>query len=208
MLYHCIYGEDNRTIIDMATSPDNVVSHAKARSLRDAVNKVRSAETERADGISELHEAERARLDMLVDELSDVFKDAAADERMILQVASGAPPRLWIDVTSHVMIGRDRRTYRFLKDTHLGRTIIMESDNLESMADRVTDYIAERVVEFERALEGGWVMEKALSDPGDPPAKREKKRGGFGRLLLAFVLGAVIGIGALVTYAWFYAPTY
>ncbi len=50
-----------------------------------------------------------------------------------------------------MVIGRDRRTYRFLKDTRLGRVVLAETADLGSMADSVTDYIAERVVERDRA---------------------------------------------------------
>ena len=49
------------------------------RSLTDALRKVRLAETERTDVVVELREAERARLDMLADELKGVFTEIPAE---------------------------------------------------------------------------------------------------------------------------------
>ena len=44
-------------------------SSSNVRSLTDAMRKVRIAEADRSDGFVDLQEAERARLDMLADEL-------------------------------------------------------------------------------------------------------------------------------------------
>lgn len=124
----------------------------KVRRLSDAVRRVRVAEAERMDAFADLHDAEKARLEMLAEELAGVFAEIARDDDyFIVQLTGGSPPRLWIDPTAHVVIGRDRRTYRFLKDTRLGRVVLAETANLQSMADSVTDYMAERVVERDRA---------------------------------------------------------
>src|SRR5262245_66552463 len=97
------------------------------RSLKDAIRRVRTAEAERSDVVVELRDAERARLEMLADELKGVFAEVPAeDEQFVFAVAPGTPPRLWIDLTSFVIMGRDRRTYRSLKDTRLGRTVLRE----------------------------------------------------------------------------------
>lgn len=124
----------------------------KVRRLSDAVRRVRVAEAERMDAFADLHDAEKARLEMLAEELAGVFAEIARDDDyFIVQLTGSSPPRLWIDPTAHVVIGRDRRTYRFLKDTRLGRVVLAETANLQSMADSVTDYMAERVVERDRA---------------------------------------------------------
>jgi hypothetical protein len=116
---------------------------------------VRTAEAERSDVVVELRDAERARLEMLADELKGVFAEVPADdEQFVFSVAPGTPPRLWIDLTSFVIMGRDRRTYRFLKDTRLGRTVIRETPDLDEIADTVTQYVAERIIEREGGIEG------------------------------------------------------
>ena len=144
------------------------------RSLRDTIRKVRTAEAERSDVVVELRDAERARLEILAEELRSVFNEVPADdEQFIFSVASGTPPRLWIDMTSFVVMGRDRRSYRFLKDTRLGRTVILETAKLDDMADTITHYVAERIIERERAMEGDWLIKRVIRDDATaakPPA--------------------------------------
>ncbi len=131
----------------------------KVRSLRDTIRQVRTAEAERSDVVVELRDAERARLEILAEELRSVFNEVPPeDEQFIFSVAAGTPPRLWIDMTSFVVMARDRRSYRFLKDTRLGRTVILETAKLEDMADPITHYVAERSIERERAMEGVWLI--------------------------------------------------
>jgi hypothetical protein len=201
----------------------------KARSLRDTIRQVRTAEAERSDVVVELRDAERARLEMLAEELRSVFNEVPAeDEQFIFTVAAGTPPRLWIDMTSFVVMARDRRTYRFLKDTRLGRTVIVETAKLEDVADTVTHYVAERIVERERAMEGDWLIKRVMRDEqgrreaaaqGDSLRRTEARealaeavlrspgRGGIdqrmlGWLVAAFLGGLLLGAAVLLGYAW------
>nr|MEC9418049.1 hypothetical protein [Pseudomonadota bacterium] len=81
----------------MSEMQDNVVPHTRMRSLRDAIRKVQLGEVERSDVVVELQETERARLDMLADELKDVFREIPEDDdQFSLQIISGSTPRLWI----------------------------------------------------------------------------------------------------------------
>ena len=196
------------------------------RSLRETIRKVRTAETERADVVVELRDAERARLELLADELRGVFNEVPADdEQFIFTVAAGTPPRLWIDMTSFVVMGRDRRSYRFLKDTRLGRTVILETAKLDDIADTITHYVAERIIERERALEGDWLMKRVMRDEvsrredrrADTSRRegreaiaagaREPQRRGMdprnlGWIVAAFLGGILIGAAVLFGYAW------
>lgn len=203
----------------------------KVRSLRDAIREVRTATAERSDVVVELRDAERARLEMLAEELRAVFNEVPADdEQFIFTVAAGTPPRLWIDMTSFVVLARDRRTYRFLKDTRLGRTVILETAKLEDVADTITHYVAERIVERERALEGDWLMKRVIRGettrrgaavPREELRRAEAReafaeaaavsapspRGRFdertlGWIVAAFLGGILIGVGVLFGYAW------
>jgi hypothetical protein len=149
----------------------------KVRSLKEAIRKVRTAEAERSDVVVELRDAERARLELLADELRGVFAEVPPeDEAFLFTVATGTPPRLWIDMTAFVVMGRDRRTYRFLKDTRLGRTIILETAKLDDIADTVTRYVAERIIERERALEGDWVLKRLAREEGGRPEQTRAAR--------------------------------
>ena len=197
------------------------------RSLRDTIRKVRTAETERADVVVELRDAERARLELLAEELRSVFNEVPADdEQFIFTVAAGTPPRLWIDMTSYVVMGRDRRSYRFLKDTRLGRTVILESAKLDDVADTITHYVAERIIERERALEGDWLTKRVMRDEvarreerqeltrrqereavaatafAQPPARPGFDPRNLGWLVAAFLGGILIGAAVLLAYAW------
>jgi hypothetical protein len=183
----------------------------KVRSLTDALRRVRTAETERSDVVVELRDAERARLEMLADELKSVFAEVPADnEQFIFNVAAGTPPRLWIDMTAFVVMGRDRRVYRFLKDTRLGRTTILETSSLDDMADTVTHYVAERMIERERALEGDWLLKRVAKDEKDRRAAALKvvnpgpvsNGANLGWIIAALLLGILIGIVGLLGSAW------
>jgi hypothetical protein len=154
------YSVSGRDVSD--TGDDNT---GKVRSLKETIRKVRTAEAERSDVVVELRDAERARLELLADELRGVFAEVPADdEQFIFTVAAGTPPRLWIDMTAFVVMARDRRTYRFLKDTRLGRTIVLETAKLEDIADTITHYVAERIIERERAIEGDWLLKRITRD--------------------------------------------
>ena len=199
---------------------------SNVRSLTDAIRKARVAESERTDVVVELREAERARLDMLADELRNVFAEIPdGDEQFIFQISGGTQPRLWIDMTSLVMMARDRRTYRFVKDTRFGRTVILETADLDDMADCVTQYVAERIIERERALEADWLAERILR--ADEPQKADKPaserraallrkvrdgsvqpaghqaRSSATMAAVAFLGGLLVGVAALLAYAWF-----
>ncbi|MCR4282547.1 MAG: hypothetical protein NUV72_05930 [Bauldia sp.] len=196
------------------------------RSLRDTIRKVRTAETERADVVVELRDAEQARLEMLAEELRSVFNEVPADdEQFIFTVAAGTPPRLWIDMTTFVVMGRDRRSYRFLKDTRLGRTVILETAKLDDVADTITHYVAERIIERERAMEGDWLIKRVMRDETSrreerqeltrrqereaiaasampQPHRRGSDRRNLGWIVAAFLGGILIGAAVLLAYAW------
>lgn len=210
----------------MSDIPESQERSGNVRSLESAIRRVRTAEAERSDVVVELRDAERARLEMLADELKGVFSEVPEDnEIFIFTVASGAPPRLWIDMTSFVVLGRDRRTYRFLKDTRLGRTVIVESTSIDEVADCITEYVAERIIERERAIEGDWVIkrlkrndttrpadEPPVSTPvpapaqGAPAPDPARDRRSLGWVVAAFLFGIMIGAIGLFGYAWVRVP--
>lgn len=192
----------------MSEMQDNVVPHTRMRSLRDAIRKVQLGEVERSDVVVELQDTERARLDMLADELKDVFKEIPQDDdQFSLQIIAGSTPRLWIDATSHVAVGGDRKTYRFLKDTRLGRIVILETANIDDMADCLTEYIAERVLEREKALEGDWLNNRLRQVALDSQVVRVREtRTPVLAVVGAFGIGIAAGVLGLIAFAWFANP--
>jgi len=193
---------------------DNKIGDGKVRRLSDAVRRVRIAESERSDAYADLHEGDRARLDLLAEELAGVFSELPADDAyFICKVAGSTPPRLWIDPTTHVVMARDRRSYRFLKDTRLGRLTLHESADLDETADAVTDYIAERLIERERAVESDALVSKLRTaaldrrEGGETAYERTGDRGStLIWALIVFLAGFAVGALGLVAYAWFMVP--
>jgi hypothetical protein len=126
------------------------------RRLSEAIRDVRNDAADRDDVVVDMREAQRMRLELLAAELAPVIADVPADiDWFDFVISSGLQPRFWIDAVSHVSMGRDRRTYRFLRDTRVGRVVLAESTDIKPVADQVTRYIAERIIERQRMMESG-----------------------------------------------------
>ncbi|MCP1199907.1 hypothetical protein [Notoacmeibacter sp. MSK16QG-6] len=123
----------------------------RKRRLSDAIREVKNAVADRSDILGDLREARQARIDLLVQELQPLIDDIPAEDDLFdLAVSSGVEPRFWIDAVAHVHIGRDGRSYCFVRDLRRGREVVAEATDVREMAEYVTFYIAERMVERER----------------------------------------------------------
>ena len=173
--------------------------------LKRVIREVRIGRAEQNDVIVDLREADQMRLELLGEALQGVIGDLPKDnEQLLLGLLPSQPPRFWVDATSFVMMGRDRRQYQFVKDTRLGRTILAESTDVGAITDAVTRYVAERIVEREQALEGDWLTGAVRGGPAS--ARLSRSPGENANLvwgLCGFGLGASSGMFLLVAYAWF-----
>ena len=159
---------------------------AQPSPLKDALREVRIESAERTGIVLEMRDAEAARLELLNDALDPVFADIPEGVDLFDRgVSRGEVPRLWIDIVAYVLMGRDKRTYRFVQDTRYGRKVLHESADIPDMARVITRYVAARMIERERALAGVPLL----------PASREPGRW---RSVGMFVLGFVIGLAALL----------
>src|SRR5580704_16493992 len=134
--------------------------------LRDALQRARIEAADRTGVVVDLRDAEVARLEILNEALDPLF--AQVPEQIDLfdrGISQGETPRLWIDVVAHVMMGRDKRVYRFVQDTRFGRTVIAESHDIAAIIDAVTDYVARRMIEREHALVATAMAEPAATEP-------------------------------------------
>ncbi|MEJ6782531.1 hypothetical protein [Aminobacter sp. Piv2-1] len=189
---------------------DKATEMKPAGVLSDAIRDVKNAAADRSDVVVDLRDAHRMRLELLAAELEPVFADVpTAIDYFDFTISSGLQPRLWIDAVSHVALGRDRRTYRFLRDTRTGRMVMAESTDPKRVAEQVTRYIAERIVERQQMMEGG--TEAALPDFARLPAAeahapvRAPERQLWPNLLSGFgliVAGAVAGIALMAALYW------
>lgn len=136
---------------------------APVRRLSDIVREAKIGAAERTDVVVDMRDADRARLELLAQELKPVFDDIdPADDRFDFGVSQGLQPRLWVDAVVHVHMGADRRVFRLVRDTRLGRVVISDTSDLSATADAVTRYIAERVIERERILAGDFESMKDM----------------------------------------------
>jgi hypothetical protein len=178
---------------DASNTASQAVSDRHPIRLRDALRQARIEAADRTGVVVDLRDAEVARLEILNDALEPLF--AQIPDRVDLfdrGISQGETPRLWIDVVAHVVMGRDKRIYRFVQDTRFGRIVIAESHEVIVIVDAVTDYVARRMIEREHAL---------VATPAPQPVVVEKpRRGRFWIFALGFIVGALALFG-LALYA-------
>jgi len=180
----------------------------KVSDLAEAMNRVRNDLATRDDVVVDMKQASHARLELLAQDLQPVFQEVPDDnDQFEFALTNGENSRLWIDMTCFVRMGRDRRVYEFVKDTRMGRQMLGESDDRASMAKIVTRYVAERMLERQRMIEGDWVAMAKYDFSSDGEERKVDKptRTGsnFWGIAMWMVLGIVVGAAAMVLWAWF-----
>jgi hypothetical protein len=171
--------------------------------LKDALRKARVDHAERTGVVVDLHDAEVARLELLNEALDQVFEEIPGEVDLFDRgISRGETPRLWLDAIAHVAMGRDKRSYRFLQDTRYGRKVLAESANVPEIADAVTKYLSQRLIERERALaDGSLPSMRGL----EQQARLERRRRRW-RWLRAFLFGLFAGFATLIVAALLYTP--
>jgi hypothetical protein len=169
-------------------SGGSAAAESRPGRLRDALRQARIQAADRTGVVVDLRDAEVARLEILNEALDPLF--AQVPEQIDLfdrGISQGETPRLWIDVVAHVLMGRDKRIYRFVQDTRFGRIVLAESHDVAAIVEAVTNYVAHRMVERERAL---------VAMPAASQAHTmEKRRSRFWIFAFGFVLGAAALFG-------------
>src|ERR1700694_2889623 len=166
----------------------NAVGEPRPVRLRDALRRARIEAADRTGRVVALRDAEVARLEILNEALDPLFAQIPDQVDLFDRgISQGDTPRLWIDVVAHVVMGRDKRIYRFVQDTRFGRIVIAESHDIAAIVDAVTDYVARRMIEREHAL---------VATPAPAPIVIEKpRRSGFWTFALGFLVGAIALFG-------------
>jgi len=170
--------------------------------LKDALRRARIESAERTGVVVDLHDAEVARLELLNEALDPIFAEIPPDVDIFDRgISRGETPRLWLDAIAHIGMGRDKRVYRFVQDTRYGRKVLAESVEAAELVDAVTKYLAQRLVERERALADTGTT---LGDPRREARleRRRRRRRAFG----VFLFGVFAGLAVLVTAALLSAP--
>jgi hypothetical protein len=160
--------------------------------LKAAMHAARIEAAERTSVVVDLRDAEVARLELLNEALDPLFTQIPSEVDLFDRgVSRGDTPRLWIDSVAHVAMGRDKRMYRFLHDTRVGRRVMAESHEIADIVKAVTDYVARRLVERERALDEDPEFITRIARPEAALTLRRRRRRRWGAFVLGFVLGAI-----------------
>ncbi|MCK1636446.1 hypothetical protein IVA95_02290 [Bradyrhizobium sp. 157] len=176
-----------------AQNTGNEARDMRPTRLRDALRQARIEAADRTGVVVELRDAEVARLEILNEALDPLFAEVPEQVDLFDRgVSQGETPRLWIDVVAHIVMGRDKRMYRFVQDTRFGRIVLAESHDVPVIVDAVTGYVARRMIEREHAMVAMPVAE--------PVVEKKPRRRGLGMFVFGFVLGAVALFG-LALYA-------
>src|SRR5664279_5899852 len=180
----------------MSEAPNNgsnAVGDPRPMRLRDALRQARIEAADRTGVVVDLRDAEVARLEILSDALDPLFTQIPDSVDLFDRgLSQGETPRLWIDVVAHVVMGRDKRIYRFVQDTRFGRIVLAESHDVPVIVDAVTSYVARRMIEREHAM--------VATPMAEPVAEPKPRRRGFGTFVAGFLLG-VLALFALALFA-------
>jgi hypothetical protein len=180
--------KDRPAMSEAHNSGSSAAGESRPVRLRDALRQARIESADRTGVVVDLRDAEVARLDILNEALDPLF--AQVPEQIDLfdrGISQGETPRLWVDAVAHVMMGRDKRIYRFVQDTRFGRIVLAESHEVSAIVEAVVNYVARRMVERERAL---------VPTPAPAPVKAERpRRSRFWVFALGFLLGAAALFG-------------
>jgi len=164
--------------------------------LRAAVHQARVEAAERTNTVVDLRNAELARLELLDEALNPLFAEIPPEALELFDrgLSHGETPRLWVDAVAHIAMGRDKREYRFVHDTRVGRRILAESHEIPTIVSAVTDYVARRLVERERALDEDREFIGRINRQEAVRARRRRRW----RTIAAFVVGFILGLIALI----------
>lgn len=203
------------------TMSKNKDSMTNDRRLSDVIRERRIAAAEREDVVVDMKEADKARLELLSEELESLVKDIdPEDDRFEFSISSGEQPRLWIDSVTHVHMGRDRRTFRFVRDSRLGRVVLAEDGDLKMIASQISNYVADRIIEREKIFEGdlenfkdyysrmtnvklGRESDQSDVENADNPIDEKREQSGSTNMVVAviwFIIGGVLGLALTVNY--------
>jgi hypothetical protein len=168
--------------------------------LKAAMHAARIEAAERTSVVVDLRDAEVARLELLNEALNPLFAEIPSEVDLFDRgISRGDTPRLWIDAVAHVAMGRDKRMYRLLHDTRVGRRVLAESHEIGELVKAVTDYVARRLIDRERALDEDPAFITRVTRPEATRTLRRRRRRGWGAFVLGFILGVLVLLfGALL----------
>jgi hypothetical protein len=129
-------------------------SHSGTPSLKAAIRRARIEAAAHTEAVDDVRRGEFARLEILEDAIRPIIAQAPMSAEIFdIGISQSEKPRLFVDMTAYVDLAADRRTYRFYQNTRHGRVLIAENARVERIVVAITNYVARRLIEFERSLE-------------------------------------------------------
>lgn len=118
-----------------------------------ALRQARLTEAAHFEAVLDIRDAETLRLVNLKHDVAPaVLASTPTADFVDLAVVPGSPPKLWIDLTSYVVMAPNPQTFRLVQDTRGGQDLILETTDRSEMAKRLIAFIAHRAVERDRML--------------------------------------------------------
>ncbi len=157
--------------------------------LEQALQRARASQAEFLDAKANVSDLRFLRLDALAEEMAKITEGQRDLEvYMTLRAIPGDPPRLIVDANSHVVMEPGPRTYMLIYDGPEDRKVLCETENRREIEEKLTEYVAHRIVEHE------CVLGEAPETP-EKPIKNNKLP-----YFLFWLLGAAMGAAALFGY--------
>lgn len=173
----------------MSNQDANRSVSTRTAKLEEALRRARASQVEFLDAKANVSDLRFLRLDALAEEMAKITKGQPnLDVFMTLKAVPGDPPRLIVDANSHVVMEPDPRTYMLIYDGPEDRKVLCETENLREIEEKLTEYVAHRIVEQERAV-------GELSE--NPAITNNNSKLPY---VLVFLLGAALGALALFAY--------
>jgi hypothetical protein len=124
-----------------------------AIALAEAINRARQTQAGRENRAEDGRVISIGRLETMRARLAPIYAAIPRDVELFdLGMVGHDPPRLFVDIIAFIELAQDRRSFRLMQETRAGRILLGETTDEKEMAGLVTDYIAARLVERERAL--------------------------------------------------------
>ena len=157
------------------------------------MHQARVEAAERTSVVVDLRDAEVARLELLNEALDPLFAEIPAEVDLFDRgISRGETPRLWIDAVAHVAMGRDKRSYRFLHDSRIGRHVIAELHEIPDIVQAVTDLCGAPPDRTAAGARRQIPICLAQAAPKEAERYRRRRRWrAFGALALGFLIGVV-----------------
>ena len=137
-----------------AKAAEDAEPAAEPSALKQAVRQARIETAERTSVVVDLRDAELARLELLNEALDPLFAEIPPDVDLFDRgISRGDQPRLWIDVVAHVVMGaRQARSTASCRTPAMAARCWPNPPTSREMVEAITHYVANRLVERERAL--------------------------------------------------------